>query len=221
VDLEVAGFAPAVVAVPAGSRQRWPLVVAAHGNYDRPTWQCQEWQRIVESAAFVLCPRGNPRPDSPSAEDIRFTFPDNAALERELDAAITAVAARFGARIDTSSIVYTGFSLGSILGAKIAARTPARYPRLVLIEGGHDAWSDRAAKDFGAGGGKRVLFLCGQADCEQAARGAARRLEKAGVATRVELARGLGHSYGGPMNDLARGQLAWLTEGDDPWSSRP
>jgi dienelactone hydrolase len=217
VALEVPGFADAVVAVPRSAVRPLPIVVANHGNYDRPTWQCEEWQRIVAASVFVLCPRGEPRPDSPSAEDIRFTFRDNAALERELDTAIAAIAERFAGRIDTGEVLYTGFSLGAILGAKIASRNPTRYSRLVLIEGGHEDWSDRRVKEFASGGGKRVLFLCGQKPCEIAARHAARQLERAGVAARVGVAANLGHSYGGPMSLLAREHLPWLLEGDARW----
>jgi hypothetical protein len=33
-----------------------PIALATHGNYDRPSWQCHEWQRLLGARAFVLCP---------------------------------------------------------------------------------------------------------------------------------------------------------------------
>lgn len=89
VALDVQGHRDAVVAVPRRADPGRPLLVATHGNYDGPAWQCREWQRIAGDEIFVLCPRGEPRPDSPSADDTRFTYASNAALERELDAALS------------------------------------------------------------------------------------------------------------------------------------
>src|SRR5262249_57017702 len=108
-DLPLEGFAAAVVSLPIGTSARRPVVLATHGNYDRPEWQCEVWRGIVGDRAFVLCPRGIARPDSPSPDDIRFTYPTNAVLERELDAGLQALRVRFADRLDDGAILYTGF----------------------------------------------------------------------------------------------------------------
>src|SRR5262245_9947598 len=77
------GFGRAVVSLPLGSTGKRPVVIAAHGNYDRPEWQCEVWRGIVRNRGFVLCPRGVPRPDSPSRTDIRFTYRNQPLLWRE------------------------------------------------------------------------------------------------------------------------------------------
>ncbi len=100
--------------VPA-PRSPW-LGALLHGNYDRPEWQCVVWRGIVGDAAFIRCPRGVPRPDSPSPDDIRFTYASNQALEREIDAGIGALRARFPLFVDDERPLYTGFSLGAIMG---------------------------------------------------------------------------------------------------------
>src|SRR6185369_8025401 len=86
VALPVEGYGAAVVSLPLGARGKRPVLIATHGNYDRPEWQCQVWREIIADQAFILCPRGVTRPDSPSADDIRFTYASNQSLERELDA---------------------------------------------------------------------------------------------------------------------------------------
>ncbi len=217
VPLDVPGFDAAVVAVPAAAKPPWPLVIATHGNYDRPGWQCEVWHQTLAARAFVLCPRGIPRPDSPRADDTRFHYRSNEVLERELDAGIAALGIRYAAHLAEGPILYTGFSLGAIMGVKIAARHPKRFPWLILVEGGHDAWTSARVKAFAEGGGKRVLFACGQKGCQLAAKRAARKLEAAGVGTRIELSPGLGHSYGGPISKLVRNNLAWVLEGDERW----
>jgi predicted esterase len=217
VDLSVEGFAPAVVSLPLGARTRRPVVVATHGNYDRPEWQCEVWREIVGDRAFVLCPRGVARRDSPSREDVRFTYENNRALERETLAALAALRARYPDRADTEQPIYTGFSLGAFMGASIAVRQPAELPRLVLTEGGHDAWTADAAAAFAKGGGERVLFVCSQPACGNEADQAAKRLARAGVTVRVVRGPNAGHRYDGPTAEATRGALGWVLEGDTRW----
>src|SRR5262249_25018448 len=144
-------------------------------------------------------PRGVRRPDSPSADDIRFTYATNRTLEAELDAGLAALKARFPEQVDPGSVIYAGFSLGAIMGVTIASRNPARFPRLILVGGGHDKWSFEAVRSFARGGGARVLFVCSQPSCGADAGWAAARFVKTGVATRVVRGPNLGHRYDGPI----------------------
>ncbi|XXX77965.1 hypothetical protein WMF30_04225 [Sorangium sp. So ce134] len=219
VELPVDGFASAVVSVPIGATARRPVLIASHGNYDRPEWQCQVWREIAGGDAFILCPRGVARSDSPSASDVRFTYESNARLEQEIDAGLAALRARFPEHVDPGAVLYTGFSLGAIMGSAIAARRAALFPRLVLVEGGHDKWTPATARAFADGGGQRVLFVCAQAGCGAAAKAAAARLEKAGVLTRVVRSEEAGHRYDGPVAEETRRALGWAIEGDARWSS--
>ncbi|WP_063751944.1 hypothetical protein [Sorangium cellulosum] len=219
VELPVDGFASAVVSVPIGATARRPVLIASHGNYDRPEWQCQVWRDIAGGDAFILCPRGVARSDSPSASDVRFTYESNARLEQEIDAGLAALRARFPEHVDAGAVLYTGFSLGAIMGSAIAARRAALFPRLVLVEGGHDKWTPKAARAFADGGGQRVLFVCAQAGCGAAAKAAAARLEKAGVLARVVRSEEAGHRYDGPVAEETRRALGWAVEGDARWSA--
>ncbi|AUX39377.1 uncharacterized protein SOCE26_007660 [Sorangium cellulosum] len=220
VELPVEGFASAVVSVPIGATARRPVLIASHGNYDRPEWQCEVWRGIAGDGVFILCPRGVARRDSPTASDVRFTYESNARLEQELDAGLAALRARFPEHMDPGPALYTGFSLGAIMGSAIAARRAALFPRLVLVEGGHDKWTPGAAKAFAEGGGQRVLFVCAQAGCGAAAASAAKRLEKAGVLTRVVRSQEAGHRYDGPVAEETKRALGWAVEGDARFDAR-
>ncbi|WP_437288688.1 hypothetical protein [Sorangium sp. So ce406] len=217
VELAVAGFPSAVVSVPIGATARRPVLIASHGNYDRPEWQCEVWRGIAGGDAFILCPRGVARSDSPSTSDVRFTYESNARLEQEIDAGLAALRARFPEHVDPGPALYTGFSLGAIMGSAIAARRASLFPRLVLVEGGHDKWTPAAAKAFADGGGQRVLFVCAQAGCGAAAAAAAARLEKAGVLTRVVRGKEAGHRYDGPVAEETRRALGWVLDADARW----
>jgi len=217
IDLPVEGYGPAVVSLPLGATSRRPVIIAAHGNYDRPEWQCDVFRGLLGARAarvFVLCPRGARRPDSPGPDDVRFTYENNAALEREIDAGLAALAAAYPDHVDPGPVVHTGFSLGAIQGVPIAGRRPAKMPRLVLVEGGHAAWKPEVVDAFAKGGGVKVLFVCSQAGCAKDARWAASRLEKAGVATKLAKSADVGHRYDGPVAETTQGALSWVLEGD-------
>lgn len=216
VGLPVAGHETAIVAVPVGAKGPQRIVLATHGNYDTPAWQCSTWRDIVGPEGFVLCPRGIPRPDSPSRDDVRFTYASNAALEKEVEAALDALRERYRAHLTDAPIVYTGFSLGAIMGVAIAARAkhPGRYEAMVLVEGGHDRWKPETAAAYAKAGGKRVLFACGQASCLLEAKRAADHLERAGVATKIVGVKDEGHSYGGRVAEQVKSAWSFVAGPD-------
>ena len=220
--LPVPGFLPAVVSWPpsppgeAAPGRPLPVVVAMHGSFDQPEWNCETYAQIVRGTAAVLCPRGRLRWDSPTEPaQLRFFFPSTGGwLGREVAAAVQALRTSAPQRVAAGPVLYAGFSQGAILGAPLAIARPALYPRLLLVEGGHGAWSPQSARSFRAGGGQRVLFACGRASCQQSARAAAAHLERAGVPVRVVLAPDQGHTYDGGVKDVVAAALAWLVEGD-------
>lgn len=213
IDLPVPGHGAAVVSAPSEATGRLPVVVAAHGNFDRPEWQCRVWQRLVEGRAFVLCPRGVARDDAPR-RDPRFTYSNGRALLREIDAGVAALRARFGDTVDTGPVIFSGFSLGAILGvAYVRVGRPVSIA--VMIEGAAEQWTERMIHDFAAGGGRGVLFACGQSDCAREGRRGATRLRRAGIAAGVAYGRNAGHLYWGPV--LSAMQRAFPAMGDaDP-----
>jgi pimeloyl-ACP methyl ester carboxylesterase len=214
--LAVEGFAEAVIAVPVGATGQRPVLVATHGNYDRPEWQCEVWGRIVGARGFVLCPRGVRRPDSPSRDDLRYEYGTAQALEREIDAGLSALRQRFPKNVAEGPVVLAGFSLGAILGVTLAARRPEVFSRLVLIEGG-DQWTLANARLFGRKGGQRVLFACSQPGCAASARVAVATLRKAEVMADEVKGKSEGHTYVGDVMARYSERFAWVVEGDPRW----
>ena len=211
VPLIVEGFPEALVAVPVGSRTRKPLVVAMHGNFDRPEWACGSWRSVAGPEPFILCLRGDPRRDAPAA-DPRWTYKGPSPALNELRAALAALRDRYGDRLADSPVVFAGFSLGAILGVAIISQE-AGFGRAVLVEGGHDAWTDDRARRFQALGGARVLFVCAQSACLGPASRAQAVLKKQGVLVRVVNAGPHGHSYDGEVAQATKVAWPWLIEG--------
>ncbi len=220
ITLDVEGFKPAVLSVPLGSTEPRPLVVALHGNFDRPDWHCELWQSITHGYPFILCPRGVPRGDVPRSMD-RWEYGSLDKTKKELDAGIAALEARFPGRLAKGPVVYLGFSLGAILGIQLAKKEPARFPRVVLIEGGLGGLDAAGIRRFHEGGGERVLIACGQADCAQKGKGLAKRLEKEGVLARVVDGGRIGHTYDGAIAEGIAREWPWLVEGLEGWPASP
>jgi predicted esterase len=215
--MDVQGYGAAVVPLPLGSRVRRPLVVATHGNYDTPEWCCTMWGQIVARRAFVLCPRGVVRRDSPSPRDLVYEYSTVAALKREIEAGVAALQVLYEPWIDPGPRLYAGFSQGAIMGVAILRAEATRYPRAVLIEGGFESLHGGAAKAYAEAGGERVLFACGQWDCWQKSKQRAKELVRLGVGAEVVHGQGEGHTYGGRVAEVTSGAFEWLIEGDPRW----
>lgn len=213
VALQVAGFQPAIVSVPISTTRPRPIVVALHGNYDRPEWQCGVWKEVVRERAFVLCPRGVPRRGAPAAAD-RWEYSSARAMKSEVEASLAALRLRFAEFVAEGPLLFIGFSLGAGYGAPLVQAAPELYPRAVFIEGGASAWSVGTAKRFAKGGGKKLLLACGQAGCLGQVKQLGPALTRAGLDTRVGGNASAGHTYDGPVAQVVSDNWDWLTADD-------
>ncbi|MDF3066641.1 MAG: uncharacterized protein K0R38_2242 [Polyangiaceae bacterium] len=199
--LDVPGFLPAVMFVPAGAEAR-PLVVAAHGAGGSPEWECDYWSRLLGERSFVVCLRG-----TSLGKGGGYYYRTQHALEAEL------VAAERAARAAEPRIApggtYVGFSQGSSMGSAIIAKHGGKFSRLVLVEG-FERWNVPRARAFAKAGGKRILFACGTKDCNAAASESARWIARGGVDVRVEYAFGAGHTPMGEVQERVSAALPWL-----------
>ena len=220
IDLPVVGHRPAVVSVPLGATSPRPLLIIAHGAGGRPEPHCAFWRTMLGARGFLLCPRGVLLGAYAAPADQGFFYPDHHALEREVNAAIAALRARFGDHLDDRAPIYVGFSQGATMGALAFVKRPAAFARLVLIEGGvgeSDEWTIEGARAFRESGAERVLFACGRPSCFLAAQRSLTYLGKAGLVGRVIHAAGAGHTYGGAVADAVSRALPWVLEGDPRW----
>jgi pimeloyl-ACP methyl ester carboxylesterase len=187
-----------------------------HGAGDRPDWQCGGWRRATGEFPFVVCPRGAYVAADSTKDDARYTHRGGAALLAYIDGALAVLEARYLPYADTSTPLLVGFSLGASEILALAVADPARFPRIVLVEGATGAWSDAHIAAYLAGGGQRVLYADGQRANENAAKAAAAHLRARGLDARVVYAP-VNHTFDPPLEDAVHGELAWLVEGDARW----
>ena len=218
-SLAVPGHPDAWLSLPTGASEPRPVVVVIHGSGDRPDWQCGGWRQATGGFAFVICPRGAYSPSSSTKSDARYTLAGGAPLLAHIDAALVALALRYGDYADTRTPLLAGFSLGAWEVLGLAVQAPERFPRVALIEGGMDGWSDQRIMAFRGGGGKRVLLGCGQRYCEVAGKATANRLSRSGIEARVVFAP-VDHTFDLPLENAVHAELGWLLAGDARWDSR-
>lgn len=204
--LAVSGFENAVVVTPQSGRPV-PLLVATHGAGGDSRWECERWSRVARGRWFVACPTGVPLRRGESGS---YYYPDHPTLEREVLAVVAAVRATYGSRVSENDGVYLGFSQGATMGALMLVEHGARFPHLVLIEGGSGDWTLKRAERFHASGGQSVFIVCGTAACARRATASAETLERAGVRAITRHAEGGGHTELGPVGAEAAQLLATL-----------
>ncbi len=206
ITLPVPGFRDAVVSVPLGASAPRPIALALHGNFDRPEWQCEVWRRITRGDVFVLCPRGIPRRDVPKEHD-RWEWGTLAKTKSEIVAALAALRARYPDHVQRGPVVFTGFSLGAILGARLIQDPELEVGAAVFVEGGYQGWTAARAKSLQPSLG-HLLFACGQTDCRNAYRYQLEPLfARAGLASSLVADVKAGHTYDDPVAALV--QAAW------------
>jgi len=226
MKLPVSGFRDAIVSVPVGATLPRPVLIALHGNFDRPEWQCETWRDITEGYPFILCPRGIPRSDVPAKLD-RWEYSSMDKTDRELEAGLTALRNEFAQYIAPGPILFTGFSLGAILGVGILKRHAGQYGPVVFSEGGNENWSLATVRkiapvdsDAGTSAPLRLLYACGQTDCVIKSKATSKVIERAGGEARVVSGGNVGHMYDGPVAAAIKREWPWLIQGDRRWEKR-
>jgi predicted esterase len=208
-DLAVEGAFPLLTWAPEGSEPK-PLVISAHGAGCLAEQHCEYFWRLLEGRAIVACLRGEPlyrnRPEQ------GFYFRDHLALARELEGAVTALRAHFGARL-LQGWTYAGYSQGATMGALLLPDSPASFTQVLLIEGGGEGMSRTNAEKLRAKGTARVLFACGTTGCRDRSARVADVLGKVGIDARVAFGEGAGHTYLGSVETTVLAQASWLWPG--------
>jgi predicted esterase len=196
------GDHPVIVTPPVGAVAPSRLIVGVHGAGDRPEWSCGGWRLASQASAFVVCPQGARM----SAET--FAWASAQQLAERVDAGVGLTKARYEAYVDAAPFIYAGFSQGATLAEPFLLKNAARFPIVILAEGGYaTARSPTFAKAFFAAGGRRVVLVCGGVACFRSARAAQKVLEKASLQVLVVGDEKAGHNLNERMQKALR--AAW------------
>jgi hypothetical protein len=208
IELPVKGFGAANVALPLGATTPRPIAVVLHGAADRPDWQCGSFRGVLGGNLFILCPRG-----IAAAEPGRFDPGGVDETAAELRAGLLALKARFGAHVAASPILLIGYAEGARLAAELARQEPSFFARVALVNGEPTAFTPSASSVFALRGGKRVLFFCTNARCDDSAVSRALLLARAKVPAK-SVRHDVGPYLDPPFTAALARELPWLLEGD-------
>src|SRR5258706_338011 len=152
------------------------FVVGVHGAGDRAEWSCGGWRLASQASAFVTCPQGvKLSPDT-------YAWASPKMLGDRVEAALRLTRARYDRYLDPGPMIFAGFSQGASFAEPFLRRNAARFPIVILAEGGYQAAHSFAfAKAFRAAGGRRIVLACGTPACFRSANSSKKLLERAGL----------------------------------------
>jgi len=203
----------AFVSVPLGATEPRPIMVGMHGAGDRPEWACGGYRGATDAFPFIVCPRGLSHGGTPE----KYWSPGAPRIEEDIESAVAAVRARFGAHVAEGPLLYAGFSLGASQGAQVLADEPKLFSAALLVEGGVDELTPFVANTWAHGAGTRALLVCGIASCRTAFGPTESALRRAGIETLVVDTRTGRHNLDGEMTRALRRALPWLVRDDPRW----
>lgn len=193
---------PIFVAPPIGATAPRPLIIAVHGAGDRPEWSCGGWRLAAQASAFVACPQGS------AMTTEKFAWASPAVLTERVENALEQVRARYRPYLDGGPVVFAGFSQGATYAEPLLRKHAARFPIVILAEGGYAiARSPAFAAAFREGGGRRVVLVCGNPGCFATANQAKKVLLRAGLEAMVVGDPKAGHNLNERMQKAL--QAAW------------
>jgi predicted esterase len=196
------GHQTTVVTPPVGAVAPSRLILGAHGAGDRPDWACGGWRLSSQVTAFVACPQGRPMGGA------TYAWGSPQQLEERALVTVEAVKARYPEYLARAPYVFAGFSQGATYAEPLLRKHAALFPIAILAEGGYRIMTSPSfAAAYRAGGGRRVVLVCGNPNCFVTARGAKKVLEGAGLEALVVGDEAAGHNLNGRMQRAL--QAAW------------
>ena len=204
------------VAPPLGATEPRPLIIAVHGAGDRAEWSCGGWRLAASEYAFVVCPQGL------KMDAQRFAWDSPRTIAERVERAIDVVRSRFGAYVAEGPPLYAGFSQGATLSGPTLLAKEARFPAVILAEGGYNLIRDASfIARLEANGTSRLLVVCGSAACFQTANGVRPNFARAQVDLRIAGDALSGHNLNQRMQDALHGAWPSFVAGLPGWASFP
>ncbi len=192
-----------------------PVTVVLHGNYDRPEWECDTWKGVAGFYGWVLCPRGVRTPHATLAED-RWTYRGPARVQKEIEAGLTALEARYPGRVSMDGTVLVGFSLGGIYAPGLAIGNPGKYPYLFLVEGGEKKLDKRVIRALKKAGVRGVALAMSLPGRRRAARDTLEKIIRVDIRAVFVDMKGAGHGYRSDFGNTGRKALQYLVRPAEP-----
>jgi LysM repeat protein/predicted esterase len=213
--LQVPGAPPAYYFEPEGPGRLGlrPVLMYLHGRGAQPAGYCQRWAKVVRRFGWLVCPQG---PED-RGEGKRGWGGSWAAGRRTAMAALEALRARYGRRVQLYGNTIMGFSEGAFMAMNVGLMEPRAFNRWLILGADTDYWGPHQlqALERNRGRIRRVYLITGQQDLVHDEIPKVKQwLTRAGVPVRVSTPKDLGHTVALETKpSMYKAALTWLSEG--------
>jgi predicted esterase len=207
--LEVPNAPEAYYYKPRARGQR-PVIMYLHGRGANPEEDCRKWAKVARRFGWVVCPSG------PGVSDTGGRTWSNGAVDaqREIEAAVEALRAKYHGRVQRRSNVLVGFSEGAFVAMNVGLKDQSTWSKWLILGASDAYWNGDAeeALDRDKRHVRRVYLLTGENDgVAEKTKRVGDELKKMKVPSKVRLVPGMGHEVPGDrMISTYRRPLAWL-----------
>ena len=198
------------LAVPPDARGQHRLLANLHGMCNPPGYACGYWVNAGTAQGFMICPEGNTTCGAGGPSSWEESFGE---MDRDLEAAITAVDEAYPGELTRRGAVLTAFSRGAYAAPVIASMHPGRWPYLILAE----ADVTLTAYALRKAGVKAVVLLAGEYGTQiKGERETVARLQAEHFPARFLTMKKAGHYYSADIDDLMAEAISFvLAQGDE------
>ncbi len=205
-ELPFLGKRAVYFAIPPARPTPQRLIANLHGVCNPPGYACGYWLHAASERGFLVCPTGNASCGPGSYNAPTWTEPFD-KMDDDLERAIETVSAAYPSEMTRDGAVLTGFSRGAYAAVQIAARTPGRWPYLVLNE----ADVPLSVPALRKAGVRAVALIAGEIGGQIAGeRKTAAALAKQGYPARLWVMPKAGHYYSANIDDIMAEAVDWV-----------
>ena len=213
-QIDLPGAAPAYYFEPQGKGRLGlrPVLVYLHGRGGHPEADCRRWAPLARRYGWVVCPSGPVPYGDGRAWDNNWPSAHHATM-----AAINALRAKYGRRVQLWGNTLIGFSEGAYAAMNVGVREPKTFNRWLILAASSKYWGGPGLEALGSARNRvrRVVLITGEHDgVIESTHQVEAWLKKAGVPTKVITPNNMGHEV--PLEkktEMYRSALGWLDAG--------
>jgi predicted esterase len=200
--------------VGAGRLSMKPVIVYLHGRGGNPQEECRRWSRIARRYGWLICPSGQSVHGAGRAWDNNWLSAHTATM-----AAITALRARYGRRVQLYGNTLVGFSEGAYAAMNVGVREPRTFNRWLILAANTTYWGGPGLDALSTARERvrRVYLITGERDgVADGSREVDAWLRRAGVDTKLSIPADLAHELALERKPFLYEQaLKWLDHGGE------
>lgn len=212
IELPGGGLAYFYEPIGAGRLSMRPIFMFMHGRGGYPVRDCRRWAPVVRRLGWLVCPAG------PGARGDGRGWNNNWVIgQRTANAAVAAMRAKFGRRVQLYGNTLMGFSEGAYVAMNVGVRDPRTFNRWLILAGNTTYWGGPGLEELPRASARvrRVYLITGEQDgVIEGTRSLREWLDRHKIDSRISTPADLGHELALERKEaMYRAALVWLEKG--------